>query len=413
MIWLPATAMTMVIALLISTSVSTSPASALESDSALDIVNYRVEAAEVGSDLTIQDVFNLSEAQGAVLTSIGFAGAEGAGRIAVYPADNSSTVLENAVQLFIASSTAVPRISDFTVSVGSERPAPAFNLGGNALNVISFPGSSALTQGVQAGPSLQDTAANLGEMSAPRKQAKVTIPNDWPAYFPWDWRNEARNVLRCTQYASGKCWSTAPRATLTQSVRWAGSAGTPVPWPFADWGFEFGVTLTNSAMCSPATSYQGWWLGSNYAEWSTNVPSSAGPYFEGNRLFDDCANMSHQVGIRDPQLLIQGYQYSFTVSAPRNTAQLSTRFIAYYQAVHDDCTVGLSLTDCMGLNTAIAWPYATIQSAPVVNASRNFTVPGCARMYRGWTAPVRWNNGASYNLSAPLSFSDTCLSNDY
>lgn len=58
--------------------------------------------------------------------------------------------------------------------------------------------------------------------------------------------------------------------------------------------------------------------------------------------------------------------------------------------------------------------YETAQSAVVVNpATRNIYVPGCARMYRNWTAPVSWANGSSLLMPSPLSYYDSCFSNDY
>lgn len=379
-----------------------------------DTALFALSIIDPSDSVPIVDVLDLAESKDLEVKTIAFSGEEGVGQVELIPGEPVDMLAARTTDLFRNSNADVPPVVGAVVSAPRDLVTGELQASGFSVDLQPIADESSFTPSLPADDSV--SAPEVAARSTPATGATAAAaasPNDWATYFPGDWRNEARNMVRCTYYANGKCWSTAQRAYLNQSVKWTGTAGTAVPWPFADWGFEYGVTLTNAAMCNSSTAYQGWWLGSNYSEWSTSVPASAGPYVEGNRLFDDCDKMSHEVGIRDPQLLIQGYQYSFTVSAPRNTAQSSTKFSAHYQVLHDDCAPGVALTDCMGLNTNITWPYSTAQSAIVVNSTRNFTVPGCARMYRNWSAPVQWSNGTSKLLASPLGYYDSCLSNDY
>jgi len=386
---------------------------------------FALRIIDPSENVLIPDLLDLAKSKNFEVQTISFSGEQGVGQIEVIPGEPTDVLAARTTELFRSANTEVPALVGAVVSAPIDQAPGEVEANGFIVDLQPVSEELAFTPSLPIGEPASTSDAEPRSMSltlapapAPAPAAATAVataagPNDWPAYFPGDWRNEARNMTRCTYYANQRCWSSVQRSNLIQSITWTGTAGTSVPWSFNDWGFEYGATLSNPAMCSTSTSYQGWWLGGNYSEWSTSVPESAGPYVEGNRLFDDCDKMSHEVGIRDPQMLIQGYQYTFSLNSPRNSAQASTKLSAHYQVLHDDCTLGIALTDCMGLNTNITWPYSTVQSTVVVNSTRKFTVPGCARMYRNWLAPIQWANGSSRLLSSPLGYYDTCLSNDY
>lgn len=250
-------------------------------------------------------------------------------------------------------------------------------------------------------------------------QAQQAAVNDWPSYFPSDWRAEGFNINRCTNYSNGTCHSTMPVAVLSQQISWMGDH-TPSAWPSSDWGLEFGVALYNFNRCPNENTVnygEQWWLNytpiDGYINWTSGFPSFDDAYLDDNRLFDACGLLSHELGVRYPSNLVAGASYGFTLSAPRNTARPSSTFSAAFQAVHDDCIGDWAhRTDCMGLWN-VAWPYSGAQSATVVNVSRYLSLPGCARMHDKWTDPITFGNGTSRLLPAPLNYYDTCFSNDW
>lgn len=243
--------------------------------------------------------------------------------------------------------------------------------------------------------------------------------NVFEQYFPKTWKGEANNAYRCTSYAyvGGPCHATTPLSEMQQLI-----SNDNHRWPQSDWGLEVSLDLYNSAVCSGGTAndvYQpGWWAAPQTYQWVTNIPRYARPYLGDNRLFDDCTRLTQSFGIGWPWSLISGYEYSFFIATRNPNKVASSRFGAGFQAVSNDCDdIGRDPhTDCMGQNTSRVWRHG-MQSQIVVNRNRSLTVPGCARMASGWSAPVYWRNGTRAYVPSGAggsgSYYDTCMPNVY
>lgn len=365
---------------------------------------YLVSIERGSSPASVADLIAVASSIGGTLITVRFEGPQGVGELAVTSGDNAEVLEATAVELFAAVNSVVPPVAGGIVIVSTP-------LSGGQISVAGV--TATATQ-------VEDTTPMSSKSFSPNAQSKSnteasTVPNDWSSWFPSDWRAEARTVNRCTNYSStqGRCSSTVQLASLNQTIMWTGG-NSPTVWPSTSWGFEFGVDLKNYSLCnSSPSSTPGWWLNPSYYEWATNVPASAKPYLDNNRLFDPCESMSHELGIRYPGVLTAGASYIFNASTQRNTYRSSSTYSAQFQIVHDDCLLGQNPTDCMGLNQNIAFPYAGDQSETVVNINRYLSFPNCARMHDSWSAPVNWSNGTSKLMPAPLNYYDSCLGNDW
>ncbi|TXK18591.1 hypothetical protein [Homoserinibacter sp. GY 40078] len=396
-------------------------------------VVYRLDIPDA-TDLSMSQLKEAASVVGVELRTVIFEGEEGVGQLMVVDGDTAETLESRAQQLFLDVDAEVPPIAGALVAAPTSLHEGAIMIG--ATSVELHRGSS--TARTTATPST--ASIDLPPVGGARFTnwggyvPHVTngwpgwlSQNDWDAYFPFTYRAEGFNINRCVQLVAGECLQTAKRAVLTQSIIWTGGSHTAY-WPDSqNWGFEFGSAMYNYSLCGGAgspTFTPGWWLNPVYAEWSTNVPSDAMPYQDVNREFDDCQTTTHELGIRYPSLLVAGAEYIYSVSSARNMYRPSSTYSASFQAVHDDCPPNTArdwLTHCMGLNELIDFPYGR-QSATVINASNDFTFPGCARMYAGWAHPLSWFNGNYQEVPVPmgapydpsdLSFYDGCFSNDW
>ena len=370
---------------------------------------YELEVDDpTGGPVTLDDLQSVAEDFGGTVRAVTYSGESGSGRLTPAPGESAQALAERAADMFADAGTVAPPISGALIDTASPVPEAASARG------------------------LDVTASELGGPTAHRADrsatatdqldaANVTVVNDWPSYFPSDWRAEGYNGLRCTRFVNNTCQSRIQVAKLIQSVSWMDDH-TPASWPSQDWGLEFGVALYNPNRCpnDNTVNYgQKWWLNAQYTvvdgypEWTSNLPGIADAYLDDNRLFDPCSTLSHELGVRYPGYLTAGASYIFTVSSPRYTPNPTSTFSAAFQAVHDDCFGDwANRTDCMGLFN-IAWPYSGAQSATVVNATRNLSFPNCVRMHDKWAAPLTFANGTSRLMPAPLSYYDTCFSNDW
>lgn len=362
---------------------------------------------------------------GAELQTVIFEGDTGVGQLAVADEDTAETVASRASQIFADADTATPPITGGLVT--TKQSVPDEVVIGDATLTLSqeaVTGTSPISS--VALPPAGGSRFRTWEGYQPIKGwPGYNAVNEWAEYFPFTYRYEAFNLNRCTRLVSGVCQATAPWAKLIQTIEWTGGSHNYY-WPDeAEWGFEFGSAMYNYSLCGPVGSTSpGWWLNPVYTDWATNVPIDAQPYQDVNREFDTCGTTTHELGIRYPSFLIAGAEYSYVVSAARNVYRSSSTVSAAFQAVHNDCPPGTArdwLTHCMGLNEFIAFPHGQ-QSATVINVSRNFVMPGCARMYAGWERPLQWFNGHSKEVPVAMdafwdppnaSFFDNCFYNDW
>ena len=385
------------------------------------------DAADTGSFGELMEAATLV---GAELRTVVFEGQSGVGQLVVIEGDTEDTVADRAAELFADASTAVPSLTGGLVV--AQQPLPAtVNVDGTSLTLTQ----DSTAEGVAAPRAMTPAAPSPGGIRYSNWDGyKVTkgwpgysATNEWDAYFPFTYRSEGWNQNRCTLLVNNICQRTTQRSQLIQSIMWTGGSH-PYYWPAEDeWGFEFGSAMYNYSLCGSVSDplyAPGWWLNPDYAEWATNVPLEAQPYQDVNRQFDECQTTTHELGIRYPTLLGGGTEYLYVVSSPRNSYRYNSTYSAAFQAVHNDCPAGTArdwLTHCMGLNELVNFPYGQ-QSATVINASRYFTFPNCARMYSGWASPIQWFSGQSKEMPLPMqtpwetttsSFYDRCFSNDW
>jgi len=366
---------------------------------------------------------------GAELRTITFEGETGVGQLVVLEGDTTESVTARATQLFAGASTQVPPIVGGLV-YSDHQISGLLETEGNLLKISQ---DSVISESYNS--TLLHSLPPIGGVRYSHwdgyKKIKgwpgYSSANDWDAYFPFTYRIEGYNINRCTVLVSQVCLSTAPYAALAQSIKWDGGSHNWY-WPEEEnWGFEFGAALYNYTLCGSVSDPNfspGWWLNPTYIEWATNVPIDAAPYQDVNREFDECQTTTHELGIRYPTRLIAGYEYIYYVNSARNSHRTSSTYSSAFQAVHNDCPPGTArdwLTHCMGLNEWVNFPHGS-QSATVINAANYFTLPGCARMYAGWSKPLRWFNGQykemPWPMDAPfadpsLSFFDGCFTNDW
>ncbi|GAA3524951.1 hypothetical protein AFL01nite_14370 [Aeromicrobium flavum] len=142
----------------------------------------------------------------------------------------------------------------------------------------------------------------------------------------------------------------------------------------------------------PNVEDQFWAGGDRVMAWSIATvdqsldPEAYGAYLDSNALFDDCGRKSLAIGIAHPQdapLIASGVSrsrgYIITMYAQSGVFD-QQRFSANYQAVTNDCPFGIAPnTDCMGLDSSGFEDLAgnLKKSEPIVNADRNWTLPGC------------------------------------
>lgn len=372
-------------------------------------LQYLVTIDQPSQPVSVADILEAASSIEGTVNAVRFEGEQGVGELFVASDDTAEVIEAAAIDLFASVNSDVPPIAGGIVSTATPMTDDEAAVFGAIATVTRIEDSEPLQSSPKSSKSGSSSSQNRSNAQA------STIPNDWSPWFPSDWRAEARTVNRCTNYSSaqGRCLSTIQLASLNQTITWSGS-NSPAAWPNSSWGFEFGVDLKNYTLCnSSPSSTPGWWLNPSYYEWATNVPAAAKPYLDKNRLFDPCESMSHELGIRYPGLLTSGASYIFNASTQRNVYRSSSTYSAQFQAVHDDCLAGQNLTDCMGLNQNVAFPYAGDQSETVVNINRYLSFPNCVRMHDSWSAPISWGNGSSRLMPAPLNYYDSCLSNDW
>ncbi|MGA1829029.1 hypothetical protein [Microbacterium sp.] len=397
--------------------VGNSPAQAVEDpEPSPSSEPYEIQLEQPADEaIESRDLLEAAEAVSGTLQLLRFEGEEGVGEMVVAEGISAEELDRQAVDLFERVGTTVPAVASAIIL--SEAPLDAADLAAAGLaGTVQLleqetDGFDLLTEA--SAESESDSAVSRGASESPAVAAVAAVVNDWSPYFPADWRAEGFNMNRCTNYSGGTCHSTIQAASLSQSVRWMDDH-RPNLWPSSRFGLEFGVALKNYSFCDADPAYTpGYWLNPDYYEWSTGVPASAVPYLDTNRLSDACGSMSHELGVRYPSGLIAGATYGFTVTTKRNIYNSSSTYDASFQAVYDNCTdlgVGTS-TDCMGLtNPSFPWGQ---RSATVVNTSRYFSFPKCARMHDKWTAPIQWANGGSVLMPAPLNYYDSCFSNSW
>lgn len=377
---------------------------------------YVIELKEPGrGSAPVEKLLKAADLVEGKLHRLRFEGEEGVGEVVVADGIDPEHLSRQAVDLFNQVNADVPPI------------VAAIVLSDGSLDdrVLTAAGVNAAVRPVAIDEHLQSALADHAIVSDDSSEAgnaqdavglnaaTTTVVNDWSAYFPADWRAEGYNMNRCTNYSGGVCHSSIQAARLTQNVRWMDDHN-PGLWPSNRFGLEFGVALKNYSFCDENPGYTpGYWLNPDYDEWATGVPASAVPYLDTNRLSDACENLSHELGVRYPGGLYAGATYGFTLTTKRNVYTSSSTYDASFQAVYDNCTdLGLGAsTDCMGLtNPSFPWGQ---RSATVVNTTRYFSFPKCARMHDKWNAPVQWSNGGSILMPAPLSYYDTCFSNSW
>lgn len=404
-------------------AVAASPERAAEeprlAEEALPSFDVTFDAANgpVGFD----DVQGFSTALGAELKAISFSGAAGMGELSVLETDTPETLEYEAEALFRSVNADVPPVIGATIEAARPLGGARVDVEGITATIVEAPEPALSQERTFPSNSSRLPGEELSVDTSP-SSLSASVVNDWPRWFPSDWRAEGYNLNRCTHLSNGTCVGSQRVAALTQSVVWMDDH-TPTAWPSPDWGLEFGVALYNYSRCPNSTTVnygEKWWLNPDYVDWSTNLLESASPgaeiqevYLDDNRWFDDCAVLTHEIGVRRPASLTAGYTYSFTVRAPRNTMSPDSSFSAAFQAVHDDCIGEWSnRSDCMGLwNTP--WPYSGPQAVTVVNASRHLLFPNCHRMHDKWDAPLSWVNGGNRFMPAPLNYWDTCFYNDW
>lgn len=366
---------------------------------------YQLESD--GGEVSLKAVQSTAENFHAELVTVDFDGESGKGRVVVLDGDTNETIEWHANELFDSVNAEVPPITGGLVHSDTPIATGAIEVDGAAMTVtqVDMPKSPTPTQGAAIPP-----AGQPGDSS--RQMETSAVVNDWSSWFPSDWRAEGWNMNRCTNFSNGVCKTKIQLASLKQTIQWS-DGHSPALWPSTEWGFEFGVSLSNYSFCDDDPDYTpGYWLNPGYYEWATDVNASA--YLDDNRAFDTCGRMSQEMGIRSPERLFPGNTYTFVISAPRNQYRTESAYSAQFQAVHDDCYGPWDYyTDCMGLNQNVAWPFGGHQSETVVNVTRFFQFPRCARMHDKWKDPVEWGNGSAKQMPAPLNYSDSCFANDW
>ncbi|MFB2598050.1 hypothetical protein ACEXQE_09685 [Herbiconiux sp. P17] len=361
---------------------------------------YNITISEDAIEPSYQDLNDVAATLGSTLVAVKFDGDAGVGQVVLVKGETLETFETHAAALFETVNADVPPIVGGVVESAQPITEATVEAARGTFDVEAMPEPQSSADIEQA------AEATSGALAA-------AVSNDWSPYFPSDWRAEAVNLNRCTWRYNGDCWEWLQLATLTQSITWSDDH-SPSLWPSSEWGFEFGVALHNYSYCDDNPDYaQGYWLNAGLYEWGTNM-GGANVYADDNRAFDDCGVLSHELGVRSPQNLTAGYQYAWTVAAPRNPDRPDNSYSAQFQAVHDDCIGDWSnYADCMGLNQNITWPFGGDRSETVINIDRGFLFPKCSRMHDKWSAPRQWSNGGAILMPAPLNYYDTCFSNDW
>lgn len=177
-----------------------------------------------------------------------------------------------------------------------------------------------------------------------------------------------------------------------------------------DFGYEHELTLTNDdisdwptppgrPVCNPFDSiYSDFWAAWdsgfkwNAVEAGWTFPAESAPYWDWDDTTDSCQNLNFSIGVGYPTQLEPDHTYSYWIAA-KNGEQSSSPYEMGAQKISNDCNnVGMDPgSSCMGLN----FTRPGSGTEPLVGASRDWTVPGCAVWAREQD-PVRYNNGEAF-----------------
>lgn len=225
----------------------------------------------------------------------------------------------------------------------------------------------------------------------------ITAPQDIDEHFPSIWLGETYRVLATSEM---------PEVRAYDNYFLYESAFSSDPQSFPnDWGMEIGITIYNpslSPLPRPLCGLDGgdsdwdFWSGTYQMGglWGTNAPDNSHPYADYNIASDGCQENSVEIGIGSPTALEQDVTYiAFAELFPGNAG--FSLMSASVSMKSNDCN-DLLLdpgTNCMGLNTDRDPPTGFDGSATLVNAGRDWTVPGCFLMADGLEDPLRLSPG--------------------
>lgn len=315
------------------------------------------------------------------------------------------------VSVIVADSSLLPAVS---AAVGDA------DVPGDSVTIVVVASEQA-----PAGTDREESTASSPELPTKRtfqssaESLSAAVPvNDWESYLPHYVKVEAYNLNRyCPSYdvVVGACRVARVRTAVIDIEHRSGRNGhTVAAWPDEAFGLEF--NLNRYRVCG--SSQTDWWASQDEWQWATGVNASAEPHLDDNRQLDPCGrNSTMSVGMGSPGRLGFPDAYSNTCAIwPKLTPSSLplSQFDASWQVATRDCrfTQSPAKSSCMGLQPELPWAYGR-KTNPVVNISRQWTLPGCFYMIDQAVAPTRWSHGQYILLNNLISppYNEQCTSN--
>lgn len=169
-----------------------------------------------------------------------------------------------------------------------------------------------------------------------------------------------------------------------------------------DFGYEHNLSLYNYDLvdifprpyCADSAYTEFWAAWSTGFKWNAvdygwNYPSAAAAYWDWDDTTDSCQKLDFSVGVGYPKKLTAGVTYNFWIHAEKGAKSASPYGLAGQKLSNDCNDAGMDPgSSCMGLNYTRAGSLTEL----MVNSSRGWTVPSCAKWVRGGS-PTASSNG--------------------